>query len=150
MGPLGYYYSYLFLHYQVHRKTRFMRSYQNFSATAYEKGAFNTGRRFVQLLSCGEGLHNNHHHSLGEENFAYNTTEIDIGFTALKLLASIHLVHWIRKPIIRIHSYEKFKTLNKVPYQSKDKSDFDESSTRDQDKLEHIEDFKLLKQGKEY
>jgi stearoyl-CoA desaturase (delta-9 desaturase) len=52
----------------------------------------------LALITLGEGWHNNHHHYQSSANQGFFWYEIDISYSALKVLSWIGLVWDLRKP----------------------------------------------------
>ncbi len=51
-----------------------------------------TNGRVLALLTCGEGLHNNHHAAPTSARFSFRRSEIDLGWWVVRLLGAVRLV----------------------------------------------------------
>jgi stearoyl-CoA desaturase (delta-9 desaturase) len=62
--------------------------YRNFETPDHSR---NLPGRYWSLITCGEALHNNHHHVQNSPRFAVNPGELDPGYWYFRLLSSIGL-----------------------------------------------------------
>jgi len=91
--PLAWGYLWGHFHDSAHHPSKFY--YQNYTATNYEKQAFN-GPKLLQAFSWGEMLHNNHHHNARAIKFAQKDGEIDPAYVVIWLLEKIGFVQKLK------------------------------------------------------
>jgi stearoyl-CoA desaturase (delta-9 desaturase) len=70
--------------------------YRNFETPDASR---NLPGRIWSILTCGEALHNNHHHVQNSPNFSVKRGEIDLGHFYYKVLAAINLAKLQRETV---------------------------------------------------